>query len=76
MEEKVGWQILWPGIMWSKLKIETFGLKSTCRNKGRGNTRKWAQGEYFGKGEDKRANTVQREKAHGLDEDRGEDRNS
>lgn len=36
MEEEVGWQILWPGIMWSKLKIETFGLKSTCRNGGGG----------------------------------------
>lgn len=39
--------------MLSKLKTETSALQSTCRNQGE-NIRKWAQGEHFGKGREKR----------------------
>lgn len=63
------WQwILWPGIMLTKLKIETSNIESTWRNQGE-NIWKWAQGEYFGREGRKVGDWFQREKACGLGND-------
>lgn len=53
--EERGWvrQISWPEVVFSKLKTKTSVLKSPCRNK-RENIWIWPQGEYFGKGGEKR----------------------